>query len=785
MDYQNKFTILDGGMGTMLQAKGLQAGENPVVLNMTAADAITEIHKEYVDAGAEIILTNTFGASAKKLEGTGFSPAQIITQAVTLAKNAAGGRAKVALDIGPLGELLEPLGTLSFDAAYKLFEQQVLAGVTAGADLIFIETMTDLAEVRAAILAAKEHSNLPVFVSMSFEENGRTFTGVSPESFAIVATGLGVNALGLNCSMGPLEMADIVSRLSAHTHLPIIAKANAGLPDPKTGQFPMQAEEFASALEVLSEKGAIILGGCCGTRPAHIAKIKQSIQKLQLPEKKAPLQGGIICSSTQVQKLNEVLVIGERINPTGKKAFREALLSGNTQMIKREAVKQETEGAHILDVNVGVPNIDEVQMMQEAVLSISSVSSLPLQIDSSNPDALEMGLRHYHGKALFNSVNGEQAVLDKLLPIAKKYGASIIGLTLNEQGIPQKAEERLEIAKHILSQAKKHGIAKEDIIIDCLCLTVSAEPEGALETLKAIRLVKNQLGLKTVLGVSNISFGLPARAKINETFFLMALEAGLDLAILNPGDTQMMQALYAWKLLNSKDPEARNWISYTANHGASQIQTTQNAQEDSITEAIINGLGADAAKLAHKLLETHAPLDIVSEQLMPALDLVGEQFEKGILFLPQLLSAAAAAGEAFDVIKKALAKDGVSTLTKGKILLATVKGDIHDIGKNIVVVILENYGYEIIDLGRDVAPQVILERVKQENIQLVGLSALMTTTLPYMQETIALLKEHDTNCKVMVGGAVLTADFAKEIAADFYAKDAKEGVNIAKEVFGK
>ena len=783
MDYQNKFTLLDGGMGTMLQQKGLQAGENPVLLNMLAPDSIMEIHKEYVDAGANIILTNTFGASAKKLEGLGFSPTEIITQAVSLAKKAADGRAKVALDIGPIGELLAPSGTLSFDDAYALFKEQVLAGVNAGADLVFIETMTDLGEVRAAILAAKEHSSLPIFTSMSFEENGRTFTGVLPESFALVATGLGVSALGLNCSMGPLEMLGIVERLAAYTHLPLIVKANAGLPHPKTGEFPMQAPEFARAVEALWEKGAIILGGCCGTTPAHIKALKETISTLSLPSVRTPQKGGILCSPTQIRHLDEALIIGERINPTGKKAFREALISGDVQFIKQEAVKQECEGAHILDVNVGVPQIDEVSMMKEAVLAVTSVSGLPLQIDSSNPKALEMGLRHYHGKALLNSVNGEQAVLDSLLPIAKKYGASILGLTLDEEGIPATAEKRLEIAKKIVKEAQKQEIEKQDVFIDCLCLTVSAEPQGANETLKALSLVKKELGLQTVLGVSNISFGLPNRGKINETFLLLALEAGLDLAIINPGDTQMMSAMAAWKLLRGKDLEARNWINHFCQKQETTAPNTQQNQD--ITAAIMGGLGDVSATIAKDLLNTYAPMDLVAEKLIPALDLVGEQFEKGILFLPQLLSAAQAAGCAFDVVKKALSNSGASPISKGKVLLATVKGDIHDIGKNIVAVILENYGYEVIDLGRDVAPKYILEKALQEDVSLVGLSALMTTTLPYMEETIALLAKEKPACKVMVGGAVLTADFAKEIGAHYYAKDAKEGIQIAKEVFGQ
>ena len=782
MAYQDKFTILDGGMGTMLQQKGLQAGENPVLLSLTAADKIMEIHQEYVEAGADIVLTNTFGASAKKLADTGASVTEVITTAVTLAKNAVGERAKVALDIGPLGELLAPSGTLHFDEAYDLFKEQVIAGKDAGADLIFIETMTDLGEVRAAILAAKENSDLPVFVSMSFEPNGRTFTGVLPESFALVATGLGVNALGLNCSMGPVEMADIVAKLAAHTHLPIVVKPNAGLPDPKTGIFPMQAEEFADAIAELTNHGAIILGGCCGTTPAHIQAIKAKTATRNLPQTRKPLTESIICSATKVRKIDAPLVIGERINPTGKKAFRESLIAGDMQYLKREAVKQESEGAHILDVNVGVPEIDEATTMQEAVLAIESVSGLPLQIDSSDPKALEAGLRHYHGKALLNSVNGEQAILDTLLPIAKKYGAAVLGLTLDENGIPPSAAGRLKIAERILSETTKHGIPKEDVFIDCLCLTVSAEPAGAVETLNAIRLVKAQLGLKTALGVSNISFGLPNRSKINETFFLMALEAGLDLAIINPADTQMMHTLAAWNLLRGQDHESRNWIALSANGNAPSAPAPTG--DTDITTAVMAGLGEEAAKQAKSLLQTHAPMEIVTQKLIPALDLVGTEFEQGTLFLPQLLSAATAAGHAFDVVKKALAKEGTTSVTKGKIILATVKGDIHDIGKNIVAVILENYGYQVIDLGRDVSPQTIVDKAIQENVTLVGLSALMTTTLPYMQETIALLKATKPDCKTVVGGAVLTADFAAELSADFYAKDAKDAVNIAREVFG-
>jgi len=809
--FNKPFLILDGGMGTMLQQGGLRPGENPMTFNITRPALVEDIHRAYIEAGSDVVLANTFGASRKKLQGTGYTPAEVIGAAIAAAKRAADGRAKVALDIGPLGELLAPLGTLSFDEAYALFKEQVEAGVKAGADLVFIETMTDLQEVRAALLAVKENSDLPVCVTMTFEPTGRTFTGVLPESFAIVASGLGADAIGVNCSMGPDQMGDVVSRIAGATDLPVIVKPNAGLPDPATGAYTMPPADFARSVAVLTGLGAAILGGCCGTSPEYIAVLTSP------PWRGAPAGGGVvalthaepprqaspappprrgisapksvICSASAILPIDTVRVIGERINPTGKPDFRRALIDGNWDYILEQAISQETAGADLLDVNVGVPELDEPAAMQAAVAAIQSVTSLPLQLDSSNPDAIEAGLRIYNGKAVVNSVNGEAAVLERVLPMVKKYGAAVVGLTLDEQGIPETAEARLAIARRILDAALAYGIPKEDVYIDCLTLTVSAQPEAAGETLKAVRAVREELGLQTVLGVSNISFGLPNREQINQTFLTMALEAGLTLPIINPNAAPMMDAVTTFRLLTRADPDGAAYIERFANRPTVPTVGADARIGPPIGEAIARGLKEDARRITAGLLqeagEHSSPLQIVADHLIPALDRVGVQFEAGEIFLPQLLNAAAAAGEAFEVVKQSLAARGQAAVAKGTIVLATVRGDIHDIGKNIVKVILENYGYRVIDLGRDVLPERVAEVAQRENAGLVGLSALMTTTLQSMADTITALRASGHACKIMVGGAVLTPEYAAEIGADYYAKDANEGVAIAREVFGE
>ena len=776
--------LLDGGMGTMLQQGGLRPGENPMIFNITRPELVEAIHRQYVEAGSGVILTNTFGASRRKLQGTGYTPAQVIEAAVDAARQAAGGRAKVALDIGPLGELLAPLGTLTFDEAYVLFREQVEAGVSAGVDLVFIETMTDLQEVRAALLAVKECSDLPVFVTMTFEPTGRTFTGVLPESFATVATGLGADAVGINCSMGPDQMEDVVTRILGATDLPVIVKPNAGLPDPATGEYTMPPEAFAESVEALVGLGAQALGGCCGTNPAYIDALVggAALRAPPSPSRKRTSRS-VICSASKLLPIDGVRVIGERINPTGKPDFRRALMDGNWDYVLEQAISQEVAGADLLDVNVGVPELDEPKVMAEAVTAIQGVTGLPLQIDSSNPKAIEAGLRVYNGKAIVNSVNGEAAVLERVLPMVKKYGAAVVGLTLDEQGIPQTAEERLIIARRILDAAIAHGIPKEDVYIDCLTLTVSAQPEGAGETVRAVRAVREELGLQTVLGVSNISFGLPSRELINQTFLIMALEAGLTLPIINPNAGPMMDAVAAFRLLTQADPDGTAFIARFAAHSTAPAKQTAQPTEG-VAEAIARGLKEDARRLTAGLIQSESELQVVSGHLIPALDRVGQQFEAGKIFLPQLLNAAAAAGEAFELIKQSLAARGEVSLDKGTIVLATVEGDIHDIGKNIVKVILENYGYRVIDLGRDVPPERVVEAVLREKAGLVGLSALMTTTLRSMADTIAALQAAG-DMKIMVGGAVLTPAYAAEIGADYYAKDANEGVAIAREVFGE
>ena len=777
----------------MLQQQGLRPGENPMAFNITRPELVEAIHLQYVEAGSDVILTNTFGANRLKLRETGYTPDEVIEAAVSAAKRAAGDSAKVALDIGPLGELLAPLGTLPFDEAYALFREQIEAGVKAGIDLVFVETMTDLQEVRAALLAVKETSDLPVFVTMSFEPTGRTFTGVLPESFATVAAGLGADAVGINCSMGPDQAGAVVARIRNATDLPIIVKPNAGLPNPATGAYTMPPEVFAKSIESLVGLGAQVLGGCCGTNPDYITGLAKSgtlDAPPPLPRTRAP--GSIICSASKLLSIDGICVIGERINPTGKPDFRHALMDGNWDYVLEQAISQEAAGADILDVNVGVPELNEPKVMAEAVTAIQGVTGLPLQIDSANPDAIEAGLRVYNGKAIVNSVNGETTVLERVLPIVKKYGAAVVGLTLDEQGIPQTAAERLVVARRILKAAIAHGIPQEDVYIDCLTLTVSAQPDGAGETLKAVRAVREELGVQTVLGVSNISFGLPNRELINQTFLTMALEAGLTLPILNPNATPMMDALTTFRLLSQADPDAASYITrFAAPVKDSALNTPVAAigSTDDIAYAIGRGLKEDTRRITAGLLQTadehSSPLQIVSEHLIPALDRVGQQFEAGEIFLPQLLNAAAAAGEAFALIKQSLSARGEIALDKGTIVLATVEGDIHDIGKNIVKVILENYGYRVIDLGRDVPPERVVETVLRERAGLVGLSALMTTTLRSMADTIAALRKSGHTCKIMVGGAVLTPEYAAEIGADYCAKDANEGVTIAREVFGE
>lgn len=780
---KNEYIILDGAMGTMLQAAGLPMGLPPEVWNITEPDKVAEIQKRYVDAGSNIIYANTFGANRHKLAGCGYSVSEIVIAGVRAAKKAVEGTGtRVALDVGPIGQLLEPLGTLSFDEAYDIFKEMVIAGEQAGADLVIFETMSDLYEVKAGVLAAKENTALPVWVSMTFEASGRTFVGVTVPAMALTLEGLGVDAIGFNCSLGPKELLSMAEELCKWSDLPIIMKPNAGLPDPATGKYTITPEEFADELITAADLGINIFGGCCGTTPDFIRAVNAKLSAHSPAERPKAYRRGV-CSATAVCELNGVRVIGERINPTGKKRFQQALRESDINYILERGLEQQDAGAEILDVNVGLPGIDEKEMMLKVVKSLQSVIDLPLQIDSSDPEAIETGLRYYNGKPIVNSVNGNKEVLDRILPLCKKYGAAVVGLCMDHEGIPQTAEARIKIGRRIIDAALEYGIPKEDICLDCLTLTVSAQQEQAHETLEAVRYFSREMGMHNVLGVSNISFGLPAREHITVSFLTQAMAAGLDLPIVNPNQAAIMDAVFCHRVLSGQDKDSEAYIERFANSAAAPA-TAKAPAEMSIDTAISKGLKEETAILTKKALETMSELEVVNTLLIPALDKVGIRYEKQEIFLPQLINSANAACEGFEVIKSRIAAKGLGSVSKGRIVMATVKGDIHDIGKNIVKVVLENYGYTVIDLGRDVAPETVVETVRRENIRLVGLSALMTTTVVSMAETISALKASGLDCKVWVGGAVLTPEYSKEIGADYYAKDAKQSVDIAKEVFG-
>lgn len=793
---RKRFVLLDGGMGTQLQTRGLQPGQKPELAALEMPDTLTAIHADYARAGADILLANTFGANAKKLAGCPCTVEQVVSASIACARSAAAETgALVALDIGPLGELLVPAGTLSFEDAYAEFAQVIRAGAAAGADLVFLETMTDLYELKAAILAAKENCALPVFTSMSFESRGRTFTGCTVESYAVTAAGLGADAVGINCSLGPKEILPFAQRLcrSVPAGVPVFVKPNAGLPNPD-GSYNLNAAEFAAEMKAYASIGVSMVGGCCGTTPAFIAKLQQTFAPL-VPAEKIPIRRSCLCTPVRFVEVDGITVVGERINPTGKKRLQQALRDGDSAYPCAQAVAQAEAGAQVLDVNAGLPGIDEAATLEHLVKDLQAITDLPLQLDSSNPEALSRALRIYNGKPIVNSVNGEQKTLDTILPLCKKYGAAVVGLALDEHGIPADSEGRFAIAKRIAAAANAAGIPNEDVYIDCLTLTASAQQEGAVQTLEALTRCKKELGVRTVLGVSNISFGLPCRGYLNTTFLTMAMSAGLDLAIMNPNTPEMMAAVRAYRVLTSQDKQSSD---YVAAYADVQIQTTQTSKSaatvaevgaaapggDALFEAVRRGLKAEAHAAADAALTMREPLDVVNASLIPALDAVGDGFEKGTVFLPQLLQAATAAQAAFESIKAKIAASGQAQGSKGKIVIATVKGDVHDIGKNIVRVILENYGYDVLDLGRDVAPERVVEAVRQTGAKLVGLSALMTTTVPNMQSTIEALHAAGLDCKVMVGGAVLTPDYARDIGADYYCKDAKASADLAKQLLG-
>ena len=791
---RKRFVFLDGGMGTQLQARGLQPGQKPELAALEMPELLTAIHTDYANAGADILLANTFGANAKKLTGCGYTVEEVVSASIACARKAAETTgACVALDIGPLGELLVPAGTLAFEDAYNEFAQVIRAGAAAGADLVFLETMTDLYELKAAILAARENCDLPVFTSMSFESRGRTFTGCTVESYAVTAAGLGADAVGINCSLGPKEILPFAQRLcrSVPAGVPVFVKPNAGLPNPD-GSYNLDPDEFAAEMKEYAAIGVSMVGGCCGTTPTFIARLHKTFSPLT-PADKIPIRRSCLCTPVRFVEVDGITVVGERINPTGKKRLQQALRDGDSAYPCTQAVAQAEAGAQVLDVNAGLPGIDEAATLEQLVKDLQAVTDLPLQLDSSNPEALSRALRIYNGKPIVNSVNGEPETLEKILPLCKKYGAAVVGLALDKGGIPPTAEGRFAIAQRIVAAANAAGIPNEDIYIDCLTLTASAQQEGTVQTLEALSRCKRELGVRTVLGVSNISFGLPCRGYLNTTFLTMAMSAGLDLAIMNPNTPEMMAAVRAYRVLTSQDLQSTD---YVAAYADVQIQTTQTSKSaatvaevgaaapggDALFEAVRRGLKAEARAAADAALTMREPLDVVNVSLIPALDAVGDGFEKGTVFLPQLLQAATAAQAAFEAIKAKIAASGQAQGSKGKIVIATVKGDVHDIGKNIVRVILENYGYDVLDLGRDVDPERVVEAVRQTGAKLVGLSALMTTTVPSMEETIKQLRKEAPWAKVMVGGAVLTQEYADMIGADAYCRDAMASVNYAQQV---
>lgn len=799
---KERIVFCDGGLGSLLQEKGLRAGELPGIWNITHPEVLLDIHRAYLAAGADIVTTNTFGVdSLKYREDMGYTTEQVIRAAVRIAKQAiaeSGRPAYTALDIGSTGKLLKPLGDLAFEDAYSLFREVVRIGTEEGADLVLIETMSDSYEAKAAVLAAKENSDLPVFVTVTFDARGKLLTGGSVASVVALLEGLGVDALGVNCGLGPVQMKEIVKELLRVASVPVIVNPNAGLPRSEGGKtvYDINSDEFASEMKEIATMGARVIGGCCGTTPEHIEKTVQACRGIA-PVPVTAKHRTVVSSFAQAVVIDkDPVIIGERINPTGKSKFKQALRDHNLEYILREGVTQQDHGAHVLDVNVGLPEIDEPSMMEEVVMELQSIIDLPLQIDTSNIEAMERAMRIYNGKPLINSVNGKAESMDAVFPLVKKYGGVVVALALDESGIPETAEGRLQIAKKIYARAKEYGIGPEDIVIDALCLTVSSDSRGALTTLETLRRVRDELHGKTILGVSNISFGLPQREIINAAFFTMALLNGLSAAIINPNSEAMMRAYYSYRALAGLDGQCADYIQVYSGQVAALGQSAVKGRtgEDAgktdgigdlgLAESIEKGLKERAAEAAKELLESQDSLAVINTEMIPALDRVGKGFEAGTIFLPQLLMSAEAAKAAFEIIKDRMQASGQVQEKKGKIILATVKGDIHDIGKNIVKVLLENYSYEVIDLGKDVPPEKVAETAAAQQVPLVGLSALMTTTVPSMEETIRQLRKKAPGARVMVGGAVLTETYAKTIGADRYCRDAMASVNYAQEILG-
>lgn len=774
----------DGGMGTLLQAKGLKAGERPEEWNITHSDVITEIHLDYLKAGSNIISSNTFGANPLKAENY----AELIAAAVKNAKKAieifesCREKCFVALDMGPSGKMLEPLGDLSFEKAVEAFRKVAKVGEKNGADLIIIETMNDSLETKAAVLGAKEGSSLPVFVSNVFDERGKLMTGADAKAMIAMLEGLGVDAVGMNCSLGPRQMLPVIADYVKYSSLPVAVSPNAGLPRSENGRtvFDVDAEEFSDIMAEIAKMGVGILGGCCGTTPEYIKKTVEKTKDIPFikPEKK---NYTLVSSYTHAVEIGgKPVLIGERINPTGKPKFKDALRRGDIDYIVSEGVKQQEKGVHILDVNVGLPEIDEDKMLCDSVKALQAVLDLPLQLDSVRASSLEKAMRLYNGKPLINSVNGKEESMAEILPLVKKYGGVLIALTIDENGIPDTAEGRLAIARKIVLECEKQGIDRKDIIVDPLAMAVSSDKNSGRVTLESVELIKKELGVKTSLGVSNISFGLPQRDVANSFFFALALERGLDCAIMNPNSVSMMQAYHSFKALKGLDEGCVDYIAFASENEITAVKkeaVSEKTSADDLFYAIVKGMREPAYEKAKALLETEEPMTIINEKIIPALDKVGVGFEKKTVYLPQLLMSAEAASRAFEAVKAKMGdRKGES---KGKIVIATVKGDIHDIGKNIVKVLLENYGFEVVDLGKDVAPERVVEAVKGSGAKLVGLSALMTTTVEAMKETVELLKKEAPEVKTIVGGAVLTPEYAEMIGATYYAKDAMDTVRIA------
>ncbi len=789
---KDHIVYLDGGMGTLLQAKGLLPGELPERWNLSHPEVIQSIHRSYYEAGSNIVNTNTFGANSLKFSREELD--SIVRSAVENVKAAQRGISHptfVALDLGPTGRMLRPYGDLDFEDAVSVFAETVRLGVKYGVDLIFIETMNDSLETKAALLAAKENSTLPVFVSNAYGADGKLMTGADPCAMVAMLEGMGADAIGVNCSLGPKALSAVVEEYLRYASVPVLLKPNAGLPKAVNGRtvYDVLPTEFSEEVSALVRKGVRLVGGCCGTTPEYIAATVAATKEISPLPIEQKTHASVSSYTHAVMFGNEPILIGERINPTGKKRLKEALRAHDIDYLLGEGIAQQEKGVQILDVNVGLPEIDEKELLTTAVTELQAVLDLPLQIDTADPVAMEAALRRYNGKAMINSVNGKRESMEAIFPLAKKYGGLVVALTLDEQGIPETAEGRLAIAKKILATAKTYGLSEKDLIFDPLAMTVSADPNAAKETLRALSLIREVLGCHTSLGVSNVSFGLPMRDLINGTFFALALEHGLSAAIMNPFSAEMMKTYYTYRTLHGLDENFAEYISFAETAALSAPSAEKSAvpakKEDYASElqrAVIKGLKEQAATLTEAMIEVTPPLQIVTEEIIPALDVVGVGFEKKTVYLPQLLMSAEAAKSAFEVIKANVS--ATEAANKGSVVLATVKGDIHDIGKNIVKLLLENYGFAVTDLGRDVSPETIVSEVIKRNVSLVGLSALMTTTVPAMEETIQLLHREAPECKIVVGGAVLTQEYADAIGADHYAKDAMETVRYAEEIYG-